>query len=210
MHNNLDGNRASGAGTPGPKSVQSNTNLTDLWRGAQCADRIRDFSKSIDDGNTSHEELPSSVASIDKERKQLYSAVSAPDAPADHGIALLRLIASQVGEPRRGVEVGVSQGDTSRKLLLYFPDLQLYMVDSWATFPRSHDTEDPETDTGAMTKHRRTNHAAPRAADATLFAGFRRQLLKMDSVAAAELVTGESMDFVFIDADYTYLVSARD
>lgn len=107
-----------------------------------------------------------------------------------------------------GVEVGVQKGSTSAVLLNAFPELKLYMVDRWSSFPAKHpyynrrDSDALMTDDGHMEMLRL-------ARDVTFFAHSRREVVISESVEAAGKVPNY-IDFVFIDADHHEISVAKD
>lgn len=112
------------------------------------------------------------------------------------------LIKKTVGDPTRGVEVGVWRGDASAGLLTAFPSLVLYAVDPWDT-GGGHTTLDADAQT--------LREAKQLYLDKTDFAKERRITVPLESLAAAELVVPDGeMDFVFIDAEHTYEEVSKD
>ncbi len=117
-----------------------------------------------------------------------------------------RAILSRLGANPRGVEVGVYRGALSRRLLVR-RDLHLTMVDTWGTSPAYRD--------GGMDLfawHDETEwHNIREAADVhTRWAEERRTIAQADSLAAADTVAAESLDFAFLDADHSYEAVAAD
>lgn len=123
---------------------------------------------------------------------------------ARHARSLIELIAAMGAKKKlRGAEIGVAQGATSRTLLERFPNLHLYMVDSWATC----DEADPyylSGDLCARLTPEEQNFRALEAEHATQFAAGRRTIVRWDSKAAAQQIGEDPLDFVFIDADHTF------
>lgn len=126
-----------------------------------------------------------------------------------HVRSLIALL-SQTGEERlRGAEVGVALGETSRALLERFPNLELYMVDSWSTY----EDADPYYLSGDLCARLTAEQQRERAREAarnTKFAEARRTIVVQDSVAGVELTGEEPLDFAFLDADHTYEGVKRD
>lgn len=104
-----------------------------------------------------------------------------------HRNALVELIRQHDNSPAVGAEIGVHKGRTSGLLLKTFPNLRLYMVDSWVWQEGAEDA----------------------AFANTSFAGDRIQMLKGDSVKMAREVM-DGLDFVFIDGDHTKAGCLRD
>jgi methyltransferase family protein len=112
--------------------------------------------------------------------------------------------------PIRGAEIGVAVGQTSEALLRLRPNLELLMIDSYAS-----KDEQPEhyKQSGDWHAHctREEQEAHMRVAlDVTAFADGRRLLLKLRSVEASKMVEDHSIDFAFIDADHSYEGARED
>lgn len=90
-----------------------------------------------------------------------------------------------------GVEVGVNVGASSCVLLRSFPDLTLYMVDSWQAINHNYVRVSAKDQYDRMRKAERN----------TQFAAGRRILVRLPSVDAAAALPSE-MDWVWIDADH--------
>lgn len=108
------------------------------------------------------------------------------------------VLASIVGKPRQGAEVGVFAGATTSYLLARFPGLHLYAVDLWSVRPRLDRV-------GFQTWEGRDLQAVRKTFDQRT-RPFRDRLtiLERDTVEAASSVPDGSLDFVFIDAEHTY------
>lgn len=98
-----------------------------------------------------------------------------------------------------GAEIGVLGGDCSVRLLEGLPRLRrLYCVDSWCAYADYAKTEpaiakQPLLDSAYETFLTRVEPYRPRV-----------QVLRMFSVDAATMVTDDTLDFVFIDANHSY------
>jgi len=90
---------------------------------------------------------------------------------------------------RKGAEVGVFQGYYSMVLLDNIPNLNLLCVDSW---------------TSATGWGQRRNVAAYPVAKKNLSRYYHATILKGDSTNVAKLITDDTLDFVYIDADHSY------
>lgn len=104
-------------------------------------------------------------------------------------------ILERIRDNAKGVEVGVFQGELSKRLLRGNETLNLTLVDSWGNYENADDFHSkllPEEQAEAI-KHTVNN---------TSFAGERVTILKMRSVMAATVVADQSLDFVFLDADH--------
>jgi len=99
-----------------------------------------------------------------------------------------------------GAEIGVFSGATSERLLKR-EDLTLYMVDPWTCFVADGIVIATDAD-------QEKNMNAAKAA--TEFAFVRRNILRMGSTTASEVLDDESLDFVFIDGDHSYNAVSSD
>jgi hypothetical protein len=98
--------------------------------------------------------------------------------------------------PTRGAELGAHAGKFTQKLLAAHLQLSMSAVDTWAVTPGYESYDFPTI----------------RAQFDQRIERFRKRVrvLQMETVAAAELVTDASLDFVFIDADHSYEGVAAD
>lgn len=108
------------------------------------------------------------------------------------------------------VEIGVFVGKLSRYLLTARPDLTLIMVDSWAA-------EHQQPEHYKITRDRHAHQSAEECMSFRLAAKrnvhkFRDRvsIMMMTSVEAAPLVSDNSVDLVFIDADHSEEGVAND
>jgi predicted O-methyltransferase YrrM len=97
-----------------------------------------------------------------------------------------------------GAEIGVLYGDTSFHLLNEIPNLTLYSVDPYLPY------DEPDRTAQHMAKYE--EDARRRLAQF----GSRSIMMKCTSVEAAPVITDESLDFVFIDAQHTYEACKED
>ena len=100
-------------------------------------------------------------------------------------------------QPCTGAEIGVYQGLMSLHLLNQ-PMITLYMVDNWKAMPKYHVTQADQDENYQI------------ALRNTSFASERRVVYKMDSADAVNQIENGSLDFVFIDADHSYIGCQRD
>ena len=106
---------------------------------------------------------------------------------------LIKIIKRQLQQPIQfGVEVGVWRGDTSKNLLLSFPDLQLSMVDPYA--------DDYVMKTATVSNTEARNEAKQQ----TIAFADRARRYYIPSVEAASMHRHDFYDFVFIDANHDY------
>lgn len=120
-----------------------------------------------------------------------------------HQKQLITLLETLPGTALCGAEIGVNRGETSDVLLKAFPGLFLYLVDSWATYPKDHPYRQ-SGDRCARRKLPEQDQLAESVARQTEPYRHRRHILRMDSLEAAERIPDGALDFVFIDADHTY------
>lgn len=134
-----------------------------------------------------------------KYRKVLLSLVrfAMPTKKMIHDVA--------VGGVPFGVEVGAACGETGAMLLAELPRLHMAMVDRWAEFdPKSAYTK--SGDRRARLSEADHVNRWKRALEVVEFAGERVELLRMDSLYAAKMLTdrGQIADFVFIDGSHAF------
>jgi hypothetical protein len=115
--------------------------------------------------------------------------------------------------PIYGVEVGVRYGKNAAALLERLPNLELWMVDRWAKPPDG----DSYYDSGDGIAERPPGHFSKcmlRALDLTNPYIARRHIVQMDSSDAAVFLLRKvgpgRIDFVFIDADHSYVGCRND
>jgi len=83
-------------------------------------------------------------------------------------------------KPATGVEVGVAFGLNAFDVLSSWKELNLILVDNYS--------EEPKRESGMR----------------TLVYSFKPEFLLIDSIQAAQKLSGRLFDFVYIDADHTY------
>ena len=126
---------------------------------------------------------------------------------AKHHLQLGKLLALR-GSTMSGVELGVSGGNLSEYLLRELPGLTLFMVDSWRMATPGAEYAIAGGVYGRLSDDTQAQRAM-KAVLRTRFAATRRHVLWMESVPAAQRF-GQELDFVFIDADHTYLAVKAD
>lgn len=108
------------------------------------------------------------------------------------------------GKPIIGAEVGVYRGDTSEFLLANYPDLQLYLIDSWDGDYNTSDTIKKRIDSGKETWQGLYEQVVNRIST------YRATIMRGNSQVLSNAIMDSSLDFVFIDADHTYKATLDD
>lgn len=103
---------------------------------------------------------------------------------------------------RKGAEIGVSQGRFTMFLCAVMHDLQMIAVDRWE--------EQPEHKTEGWVGWDHEGHYRRFKTNCEQYFPERVNVVRGDSVSAAENIEDGSLDFVFIDADHSYEGCARD
>lgn len=102
------------------------------------------------------------------------------------------------GRMHTGVEVGVHRGATSALLLKTFPNLMLWMVDSYAAHKPDSDYRKSGDSLSKITSNEQHQHyLAARAA--TEFAASRRTFCKFPSLQAVKIIPTPKLSFAFLD-----------
>lgn len=104
-----------------------------------------------------------------------------------------------------GAEIGVGCGGTSKLLLEKFPNLTLWMVDTWRRF----DPKSPYRETGDRRSKLSDSDQEARfqaTIEATKFAEDRAVPVRLSSSEAAKIAKSQRclFNFVFIDGDHSY------
>lgn len=134
---------------------------------------------------------------------------TSPSEPTDwvsHAVTRLMPLS---GDVLKGAEVGVLQGETSRRLLGRLPSLHLCMVDTWSSFSKDSDYY-LSGDRCARLSDDRQQVNMEEAGAATEFAAERRTIMQSTSPDASHQFDDSSLDFVIIDADHTYGAVLKD
>lgn len=125
-----------------------------------------------------------------------------------HALAITTRLTKFSGQ-LHGAEIGVASGVMSSGLLSGAKNLNLVMIDTWASYPPDH----PYYKSGDLMARQSTKRMAELMALAesrTNFAADRRTMLRLDSVEAAQRFADGFFHFAFIDADHTYEAVLRD
>lgn len=116
-----------------------------------------------------------------------------------HQKTLISIITEYIGNPRKGAEIGVWVGRTSRRLLTAFENLHLYMVDSYKDENKFRLNDEYTMGTALLEAYEGTYEWAE-----------RRTLIIQHSLEAASLFKERSLDFCFIDAAHDYTSVKND
>ena len=106
-----------------------------------------------------------------------------------------------------GAEIGVDTGKTCKVLFEKIPGIFLYLVDRWIETPKGD---------SYFQGSRKLAHEPQKYFDKAyngvkaIAKPYKHKILKMDSVEAAQHVKDDSLDFVFIDGDHSYVGTKRD
>jgi predicted O-methyltransferase YrrM len=118
-------------------------------------------------------------------------------------MALPRIVAEQIGNPRSGVEVGVAFGSMSVWLARLLPSVQIIAVDPFVAYDATDGMSDCMAAGGdAIASFVRWRFGNEKHG--------RLSLWRMTSREAASAVADASQDFVFIDADHRYEAACED
>lgn len=125
--------------------------------------------------------------------------------------SLVRLIRQVTGRPKRGVEIGVYRGATSRCLGSWFRDCELTFVDPWVEWPQSSPYFKVTRRDGGKHTQDEWDEIYEEALDNILCSGVRKfEIKRMMSDAAAYHTPDKWFDFTFIDAAHDYHNAKRD
>jgi hypothetical protein len=112
---------------------------------------------------------------------------------------ILKRVATE--RPVVGCEVGVHRAQNAAVLLQQRPQLELHLVDMWGANDSYRRSGDALAKRSAAQRARDYRHAQR----AVAFAGDRALLRRAQSTDAAAAYLDGSLDFVFVDADHSYL-----
>lgn len=100
----------------------------------------------------------------------------------------------------RGAEIGVEQGEYSETLLENNPSLNLYSIDAWQAHSgyRDHTNQSKLDNFYQITQDRLSQF------------GNRSIIMKGYSMEVLEFIDDESLDFVYIDADHSFVTVTND
>lgn len=113
------------------------------------------------------------------------------------------------GRMHTGVEVGTHRGATSALLLKTFPNLMLWMVDSYAAHKPDSDYRKSGDSLSKITRTEQHQHYLAACA-ATEFAKDRRTFCKFSSLAAVKIIPTPKLSFIFLDGSHAYEDVAAD
>lgn len=99
-----------------------------------------------------------------------------------------------------GAEVGVWRGDFAEKILRVVDPLKIYLVDPWQFFPELPDAWYG----GAVAKSPEDMEAIFHDVSQRFAGDARVEILRATSLKAAERLSNESLDWVYVDGNHLY------
>lgn len=108
-----------------------------------------------------------------------------------------------------GAELGVWKGETSYQLLKALPKLNLMMVDRWQV-PPDGDSYFQGSRTMSRSTQKQFDDVFNMAYNRVNEFGERCKIYRMTTIEASEYVDNNSLDFVFIDSDHSYIGVTND
>ena len=109
-----------------------------------------------------------------------------------------------------GVEIGVFRGDLSWRLLASNRNIFLYLVDPWTEASEEDSYLRDTTDYVARFSQAEHDETMRMALNAVKPFTGQYEILRMTSEKAAPRFNDESLDFVFIDGDHSYIGCSLD
>ena len=140
-----------------------------------------------------------SEVKIDGRNKDLQNTLDTRTCPDKRDLASL---VNELFPNGKGVEIGVLNGEYSKIILERWENGQLFMVDAWRHLDGYIDMN------GQDDKYH--HDCLIRACQNTKKWENRAHIVRMDSVASANIFPDEYFDFVYIDADHSYEGVVRD
>jgi len=135
----------------------------------------------------------------DKRNADMTLLLNARNCPDKRDLASL---VNELFPNGKGVEIGVLNGEYSKIILERWENGQLFMVDAWRHLDGYIDMN------GQDDKYH--HDCLIRACQNTKQWETRAHIIRMDSVASANMFPDEYFDFVYIDADHSYEGVVRD
>jgi hypothetical protein len=111
--------------------------------------------------------------------------------------------------PIIGAELGVWKGAMSRELLRQSPKMFLYMVDRWQVPPEG-DSYFQGSRVMARSTQAQFDTVFQTAVNAVSPYADRCKILKMTTIEAADYIDNNSLDFIFVDSDHSYIGVTND
>ena len=135
----------------------------------------------------------------DKRNAEMTTLLNTRNCPDKRDLASL---VNELFPNGKGVEIGVLNGEYSKIILERWENGQLFMVDAWRHLEGYIDTN------GQDDKYH--HDCLVNACKNTKQWENRAHIVRMDSVASANIFPDEYFDFVYIDADHSYEGVVRD
>lgn len=107
------------------------------------------------------------------------------------------------GQLKKGVEVGVFNGEFSEYLIRNLPTLELYLVDCWKEFPKE-DYDD------CANLSQKVYSARYKLVKSLFEEKENVSIIRKTSMEAVKQFEDESLDFVYIDANHAYNYVKQD
>jgi hypothetical protein len=108
-----------------------------------------------------------------------------------------------------GAELGVWKGQMSMELLKQHKDLFLYLVDRWQVPPEG-DSYYQGSRVMARSSQEDFDRCFHLACQSVIPYSDRCKILKMTTIEASEYIDDNSLDFIFVDSDHSYIGVTND
>lgn len=119
------------------------------------------------------------------------------------------MIRDAVGEPTLGAEIGVFKGQMAAALREAFPKCELLLVDPWQAWQAGDSYYDNHKRTGKLTELD-WDEVYHEAFNRMIEAGGKNRISRTTSKWASRMVEPQTFDFVFIDANHSYVDVKND
>lgn len=140
-----------------------------------------------------------SEVKVDDRNKDLQNIFDTRGCPDKRDLAVL---VNELFPTGTGIEIGVLRGEYSKIILERWPEGQLYLVDAWRHLSSYVDMNGQDDKYHYDCLIKTCENIKPWQN--------RAHIVRMDSVASANMFPDEHFDFVYIDADHSYEGVVRD